>query len=265
MMGPDVDDVLSANQPSVGVIPRITSDLFAALASASRDDVHWAHQVTVSYLEIYMDNVRDLLNPQSGVESLPVHEDMMRNVYVKGLRAVAVQSAVEALNMLRRGNRERVTNTTNMNERSSRSHAIFEINVVIREGGLRERKAKLSLVDLAGSEKVYKTGAQGQTLEEAKGINKSLHALGKVINALTSGAAAGSGASEQLAQQHIPYRDSKLTRILQHSLGGNSRTCLILCAALDREEFGETASTLRFGARYIPCDWTKSFHFFFRR
>lgn len=248
MMGPDVEEVTLGEH--VGVIPRITSDLFTALAEleAASPRVSVEFGVTVSYLEIYMENVRDLLNPQQQNDSLTIHEDMMRNVYVKGLRAVTVSSATDALNLLRRGNRERVTNSTNMNERSSRSHAIFELSVTLREHGIRERKAKLSLVDLAGSEKVYKTGAQGQTLEEAKGINKSLHALGKVINALTM----PNALNDIGAASHIPYRDSKLTRILQHSLGGNSRTCLILCAALDREEWSETASTLRFGARYHP-------------
>ena len=143
------------------------------------------------------------------------------------------------MNVMRTGQGNRSVGFTNMNAESSRSHSLFVVNVTqkdLRTGG--KRNGKLYLVDLAGSEKVGKTGAQGTTLEEAKMINKSLSALGNVINALTDG-----------KSKHVPYRDSKLTRVLQESIGGNSRTTLIVNCSPDSSNELETLSTLRFGTR----------------
>jgi kinesin family protein 5 len=229
MMGGSIDD---AEQK--GIIPRITEQIFTAIQHGS-DSVDWL--LRVSYMEIYMEQIRDLLKPTSS--NLPIHEEKGKGVYVKGLSELYVQSAEEVYEIMRVGGDARKVASTNMNQESSRSHSIFVINV---EQENRETKSKKSgtlfLVDLAGSEKVGKTGASGQTLEEAKKINKSLSALGMVINALTDG-----------KSSHVPYRDSKLTRILQESLGGNSRTTLIICCSPSSYNDQETLSTLRFGTR----------------
>ncbi|RUS19784.1 kinesin heavy chain [Endogone sp. FLAS-F59071] len=193
--------------------------------------------VKVSFMEIYMERVRDLLAPQN--DNLPIHEDKTHGVYVKGLCEVYVSSVQEINEVMRRGGAARIVAYTNMNAESSRSHSIFVITVANKNldtGAVKQ--GKLHLVDLAGSEKVGKTGASGQTLEEAKKINKSLTALGMVINALTDG-----------KSSHVPYRDSKLTRILQEALGGNSRTTLIINCSPSSYNEAETLGTLRFGMR----------------
>ena len=172
-------------------------------------------------------------------DNLPVHEDKAKGVYVKGLSDFYVGNAPEVYEIMRQGGNARAVSATNMNAESSRSHSIFVISVQARNTETGTQKTgSLFLVDLAGSEKIGKTGATGQTLEEAKKINKSLSALGMVINALTDGKAS-----------HIPYRDSKLTRILQESLGGNSRTTLIINCSPSAYNEVETLSTLRFGIR----------------
>ena len=145
----------------------------------------------------------------------------------------------EVYDIMRIGNNNRAISCTNMNEQSSRSHSIFILQVT--QNNLEDLSCKtgrLYLVDLAGSEKVGKTGATGQTLNEAKEINKSLTTLGKVIKSLTD-----------KKSSHVPYRESKLTRILSESLGGNSKTCLIVTASPSSYNEAETISTLRFGAR----------------
>ncbi|CAG8567315.1 5047_t:CDS:10 [Diversispora eburnea] len=215
-----------------GLIPRIVEQIFASII-ASPSTIEYT--VKVSYMEIYMEKIRDLLNPQN--DNLPIHEEKNRGVYVKGLLEVYVSSIQEVYEVMKRGGSARIVAYTNMNAESSRSHSIFVITVNqknLTDGSVKS--GKLSLVDLAGSEKVGKTGASGQTLEEAKKINKSLSALGMVINALTDG-----------KSTHIPYRDSKLTRILQESLGGNSRTTLIINSSPSSFNEAETLSTLRFG------------------
>ncbi|TKA34281.1 Kinesin heavy chain [Salinomyces thailandicus] len=229
MMGADI-----ANDDSKGIIPRIVEQIFDSIM---RSDGSIEFTVKVSYMEIYMEKIRDLLVPQN--DNLPVHEDKQRGVYVKGLNEFYVGSVGEVYTVLERGGQARAVAATNMNQESSRSHSIFVIEVTQKnvESG-SARSGRLFLVDLAGSEKVGKTGASGQTLEEAKKINKSLSALGMVINALSDG-----------RSSHIPYRDSKLTRILQESLGGNSRTTLIVNCSPSSYNDAETMSTLRFGER----------------
>lgn len=229
MMGADI-----ANQEGKGIIPRIVEQIFASIFGS---DGSIEFVVKVSYMEIYMEKIRDLLVPQN--DNLPVHEDKQRGVYVKGLLECYVQNVDEVYQILERGGQSRAVAATNMNQESSRSHSIFVIEVAQKnvESGAA-RSGRLFLVDLAGSEKVGKTGASGQTLEEAKKINKSLSALGMVINALSDG-----------KSSHIPYRDSKLTRILQESLGGNSRTTLIVNCSPSSYNDAETLSTLRFGER----------------
>ncbi|KAL3434522.1 P-loop containing nucleoside triphosphate hydrolase protein [Aspergillus tetrazonus] len=229
MMGSDIDDEVGK-----GIIPRIVEQIFASILT-SPSNIEYT--VRVSYMEIYMERIRDLLVPQN--DNLPVHEEKSRGVYVKGLLEVYVSSVQEVYEVMRRGGNARAVAATNMNQESSRSHSIFVITVTQKNLETGSAKSgQLFLVDLAGSEKVGKTGASGQTLEEAKKINKSLSALGMVINALTDG-----------KSTHIPYRDSKLTRILQESLGGNSRTTLIINCSPSSYNDAETVSTLRFGVR----------------
>ncbi|CAD6590665.1 MAG: hypothetical protein TREMPRED_005838 [Tremellales sp. Tagirdzhanova-0007] len=237
MMGADIE-----NPALKGLIPRIVEQIFDSILSA---DVSIEYTVKVSYMEIYMEKIKDLLAPQN--DNLSIHEDKTRGVYVKGLTDVYVGSETDVYKVMRAGGSSRAVSSTNMNAESSRSHSIFVVGIHQRniESG-SQKSGNLYLVDLAGSEKVGKTGATGQTLEEAKKINKSLSALGMVINSLTDG-----------KSSHIPYRDSKLTRILQgklrfsitQSLGGNSRTTLIInCSPASFNE-AETLSTLRFGMR----------------
>lgn len=222
------------DQEAKGIIPRIVEQIFHSIMSS---DGSVEFTVKVSYMEIYMEKIRDLLVPTN--DNLPVHEDKARGVYVKGLHEFYVGSVEEVYEILERGGAARMVAATNMNQESSRSHSIFVIEVAQKNVETGSAKSgRLFLVDLAGSEKVGKTGASGQTLEEAKKINKSLTSLGMVINALSDG-----------KSSHIPYRDSKLTRILQESLGGNSRTTLIINCSPSAYNYDETVSTLRFGER----------------
>ncbi|KAJ3779285.1 kinesin heavy chain [Lentinula raphanica] len=229
MMGADID-----SDELKGIIPRITEQIFQSIVES---DAHLEYMVKVSYMEIYLEKIRDLLAPQN--DNLQVHEEKSKGVYVKNLSDYYVSSAREVYEIMRTGGAARVVSSTNMNAESSRSHSIFLITIQQRntESGAA-KSGNLYLVDLAGSEKVGKTGASGQTLEEAKKINKSLSALGMVINALTDPKV-----------KYIPYRDSKLTRILQESLGGNSRTTLIINCSPSSYNESETLSTLRFGIR----------------
>ncbi|KAK7054863.1 hypothetical protein VNI00_003326 [Paramarasmius palmivorus] len=229
MMGADID-----SDELKGIIPRITEQIFQSIVES---DAHLEYLVKVSYMEIYLEKIRDLLAPQN--DNLQVHEEKSKGVYVKNLSDYYVSSAREVYEIMRAGGAARVVSSTNMNAESSRSHSIFliTINQKNTETGA-QKTGNLYLVDLAGSEKVGKTGASGQTLEEAKKINKSLSALGMVINALTDPKV-----------KYIPYRDSKLTRILQESLGGNSRTTLIINCSPSSYNEPETLSTLRFGIR----------------
>ena len=228
MMG-DMEDAQNK-----GIVPRIVEQLFAAFQTAPQ---HMEFTVKVGYMEIYMERIRDLLNPQK--DNLAIHEDKIHGVYVKDLTEAYANSAGEVYAYLQIGQRSRATAATNMNQESSRSHSVFVVTISQKDTTTGTQKSGvLYLVDLAGSEKVGKTGASGQTLEEAKKINKSLSALGMVINSLTDG-----------KSSHIPYRDSKLTRILQESLGGNSRTTLIINCSPSSYNDAETVSTLRFGMR----------------
>ncbi|TFK54862.1 kinesin heavy chain [Heliocybe sulcata] len=229
MMGADID-----SEELKGIIPRITEQIFQSIMDS---DAHLEYLVKVSYMEIYLERIRDLLAPQN--DNLQVHEEKSKGVYVKGLSDYYVSNTREVYEIMRQGGQARIVSSTNMNAESSRSHSIFLITIQQRNTETGAQKTgNLYLVDLAGSEKVGKTGASGQTLEEAKKINKSLSALGMVINALTDAKA-----------RHIPYRDSKLTRILQESLGGNSRTTLIINCSPSSYNEAETLSTMRFGIR----------------
>ncbi|KAM3584843.1 uncharacterized protein V6R79_000558 [Siganus canaliculatus] len=218
----------------MGIIPRIARDIFDHIYSM---DENLEFHIKVSYFEIYLDKIRDLLDVSK--TNLAVHEDKNRVPYVKGCTERFVSSPEEVMDVIDEGKANRHVAVTNMNEHSSRSHSIFLINIK-QENMETEKKlsGKLYLVDLAGSEKVSKTGAEGAVLDEAKNINKSLSALGNVISALAEG-----------TKSHVPYRDSKMTRILQDSLGGNCRTTIIICCSPSVYNEAETKSTLMFGQR----------------
>uniref|UniRef100_A0A8C2S9M3 Kinesin-like protein n=1 Tax=Capra hircus TaxID=9925 RepID=A0A8C2S9M3_CAPHI len=217
----------------MGIIPRIVQDIFNYIYSM---DENLEFHIKVSYFEIYLDKIRDLLDVSK--TNLSVHEDKNRVPYVKGCTERFVCSPDEVMDTIDEGKSNRHVAVTNMNEHSSRSHSIFLINVK-QENTQTEQKlsGKLYLVDLAGSEKVSKTGAEGAVLDEAKNINKSLSALGNVISALAEGST------------YVPYRDSKMTRILQDSLGGNCRTTIVICCSPSSYNESETKSTLLFGQR----------------
>mmetsp|Transcript_525 Transcript_525/g.1387 ORF Transcript_525/g.1387 Transcript_525/m.1387 type:complete len:912 (-) Transcript_525:8-2743(-) len=233
MMGPDGGKGMEDPEMK-GIVPRIVMDIFSAVAEA---DENLEFMVKVSFLEIYMEKIRDLLDVSRN--NLRVREDKTKGVWVEGATEVYVGCEEDVMDVLRLGQVHRSVAATKMNAESSRSHSIFIVNITQKDVTTGSTKSgKLFLVDLAGSEKVSKTGAAGQTLEEAKMINKSLTALGQVINALTDPKA-----------KHVPYRDSKLTRLLQNSLGGNSRTTLCINCSPSDYNYGETLSTLRFGQR----------------
>ncbi|XP_032901267.1 kinesin-1 heavy chain isoform X1 [Amblyraja radiata] len=217
----------------MGIIPRIAQDIFNYIYSM---DENLEFHIKVSYFEIYLDKIRDLLDVSK--TNLSVHEDKNRVPYVKGCTERFVCSPEEVMDTIDEGKSNRHVAVTNMNEHSSRSHSIFQINVK-QENTATEQKlsGKLYLVDLAGSEKVSKTGAEGAVLDEAKNINKSLSALGNVIASLAD------------SSGYVPYRDSKMTRILQDSLGGNCRTTIVICCSPSIYNEAETKSTLMFGQR----------------
>ncbi|XP_019942736.1 kinesin-1 heavy chain isoform X2 [Paralichthys olivaceus] len=217
----------------MGIIPRIVQDIFNHIYSM---DENLEFHIKVSYFEVYLDKIKDLLDVSK--INLSVHEDKNRVPYVKGCTERFVCSPDEVMDAIDEGKNNRHVAVTNMNEHSSRSHSIFLINIK-QENSATEQKmtGKLYLVDLAGSEKVGKTGAEGTVLDEAKMINKSLSSLGIVISALAEGSA------------YVPYRDSKMTRILQDSLGGNCRTTMVICCSPSSFNDAETKSTLQFGQR----------------
>ncbi|KAI6177457.1 Kinesin-like protein [Aphelenchoides bicaudatus] len=223
------------NSPNHGVIPRIINDIFSHIYGL--EDPNLEFNLKTSYFEIYNEKIRDLLDISK--TNLTIHEGKDKIPFVKDVTEANVSCFEEVMYLIKEGQNNRQKAVTNMNEHSSRSHSVFQIQVS-QENKQTQKKltGKLYLVDLAGSEKVSKTGAEGSVLEEAKNINKSLSSLGNVISALADG-----------TKGHIPYRDSKLTRILQESLGGNSRTTIIICCSPASFNESETKSTLLFGAR----------------
>ncbi|RYR06107.1 hypothetical protein Ahy_B06g085905 isoform B [Arachis hypogaea] len=232
----------SENDP--GIIPRAVKDIFAKIETMSDREF----LIRVSYMEIYNEEINDLLVVEN--QKLQIHESLERGVFVAGLREEIVNNAEQVLNLINSGEVNRHFGETNMNARSSRSHTIFRM--VIESKGKEfnsyddlsvndiVRVSVLNLVDLAGSERIAKTGADGVRLKEGKYINKSLMVLGNVINKLSDG-------SKQ--RGHIPYRDSKLTRILQPALGGNAKTSIICTLAPEEIHIEETRGTLQFASR----------------
>jgi hypothetical protein len=234
MMGPNGN--ADVDEEEQGLCPRSVCDIFKYMEQA---DEGMEFSVVVSFVEIYQEKVRDLLDVSKDDLKLGEHGVHGTSVYVKDVTAFAVLSEEEVFDIMRQGAANRAVAATGMNAGSSRSHSIFSITVTQEDTTTHNKlSGKLMLVDLAGSEQVSKTGVSGQQLEELKRINRSLSALGQVINSLTDG-----------KSTHVPYRDSKLTRLLQDCLGGNSKTSLvILCSPSSYNEM-ETLSTLRFGKR----------------
>ncbi|XP_052800999.1 kinesin-like protein KIF17 isoform X2 [Mya arenaria] len=220
-----------------GIIPRAFDHVFETVSCADTTKF----LIHASYCEIYNEEIRDLLGKDVKAK-LDLHEHPEKGVYVNGLSSVPVHNVVECNKIMERGWRNRSTGATLMNAESSRSHSIFTINLEMmtpdEEGEEHIRAGKLNLVDLAGSERQAKTGATGGRLKEATKINLSLSALGNVISSLVDG-----------KSKHIPYRDSKLTRLLQDSLGGNTKTLMVACLSPADNNYDETLSTLRYANR----------------
>ncbi|CAL9115326.1 unnamed protein product [Musa textilis] len=229
--------VLDGDRNKKGLLPRVVDGIFEFLQSLV-EMTKWT--VKLSMVEIYMDKIRDLFDLSK--DNIQIKENKCQGIFLLGATEIPITNSTEALRCLCHGIANRAVGETQMNLASSRSHCvyIFSVQQESRTDGSRSKTGKIVLVDLAGSEKADRTGAGGIVLEEAKSINKSLSALGNVINALTAG-----------KLNHIPYRDSKLTRILQDALGGNSRTALLCCCSPSPSNVSESLSTLRFGARHL--------------
>ncbi|GKV10403.1 hypothetical protein SLEP1_g21771 [Rubroshorea leprosula] len=232
----------SANDP--GIIHRAVEDIFEKIQAMSDREF----LIRVSYMEIYNEEINDLLSLEN--QKLQIHESLERGIFVAGLKEEIVNNAEQVLHLKESGEVNRHFGETNMNVRSSRSHTIFRMVIESRgkdtnssngySGSDAVRVSVLNLVDLAGSERIAKTGAGGVRLKEGKYINKSLMVLGNVINKLSDGAK---------QRGHIPYRDSKLTRILQSALGGNAKTSIICTLAPEEVHIEETKGTLQFASR----------------
>lgn len=235
-----------------GIIPRMNSALFSKISTerASRSTVLFL--VTASYFEIYNEVIFDLLDPTDRKKQKPgaskagleIKEHPVLGVYVKGLQEIVVDTPVRLQEIIDKGMGNRTVASTQMNADSSRSHSVFQITIHQKDAEDESRNvfAKVNLVDLAGSERVKSTGASGTTLKEGANINKSLSALGNVINALVEQAKGKKGA-------FVPYRNSKLTRVLQESLGGNSITAMLAALSPAACNFDETLSTLKYANR----------------
>ncbi|KAH9489789.1 Chromosome-associated kinesin kif4a [Bulinus truncatus] len=237
-MGGCYEASLEGDEDDMGVIPRVLRDIFLTI----KDKDSMEYSVTVSYIEIYNEDLNDLLCPTSQREQLSIREETNGGIKIQGLKEVAVRSFEETMKCLSEGSQSRTTGATAMNNTSSRSHAIFTVNIdQRRKSDLNDCcKVKFHLVDLAGSERCKRTQAEGERFKEGVNINRGLLALGNVISAL---------GEEATKRSHIPYRDSKLTRILQDSLGGNSHTLMIACVSPADSNIEETLNTLRYADR----------------
>jgi len=258
------------NTEDEGLIPRVLRAVFDRLAQEQQAQEQEPGRVTnlrLSFVEIYNEEIRDLLHPEVPSKDIGLREDAQGRIFFVGAREEAVSSLGQAFSFLDKGCLSRTTGDTLMNATSSRSHAIFTINIEVFDSQQHDQdvavggdddeesgqagtalvhsytQAKISLVDLAGSERAKRTGASGTRLKESVGINQGLLSLGKVIRALTSSSHT-SGASS-----FVPYRESKLTRYLQDSLGGNSRTLMFACVSKSNADLHETLTTLQYAMR----------------
>ncbi|XP_068136765.1 kinesin-like protein KIF1A isoform X12 [Hyperolius riggenbachi] len=241
-----------------GIIPQLCEDLFSRINDTSNDNM--SYSVEVSYMEIYCERVRDLLNPKNK-GNLRVREHPLLGPYVEDLSKLAVTSYNDIQELMDSGNKARTVAATNMNETSSRSHAVFNIIFTQRRHdadteNTTEKVSKISLVDLAGSERADSTGAKGTRLKEGANINKSLTTLGKVISALAEMDSGTNKNKKKKKNDFIPYRDSVLTWLLRENLGGNSRTAMVAALSPADINYDETLSTLRYAdrAKQIRCN-----------
>ncbi|PGG97926.1 hypothetical protein AJ79_09039 [Helicocarpus griseus UAMH5409] len=229
----------TAQQP--GIIFLTMQELFERIADRTDEKVT---EVSLSYLEIYNETIRDLLNPSNAVKGgLMLREDANQTVSVAGLTSHHPQNVQQVMDMIVRGNECRTMSPTEANATSSRSHAVLQINVAQKDRNADVNEphtmATLSIIDLAGSERASATKNRGERLIEGANINKSLLALGSCINALC----------DPRKRNHVPYRNSKLTRLLKFSLGGNCKTVMIVCVSPSSQHFDETQNTLRYANR----------------
>ncbi|XP_044055172.1 kinesin-like protein KIF1A isoform X25 [Siniperca chuatsi] len=242
-----------------GIIPLLCEDLFTKISDNT--DNSMSYSVEVSYMEIYCERVRDLLNPKNK-GNLRVREHPLMGPYVEDLSKLAVTSYNDIQDLMDSGNKARTVAATNMNETSSRSHAVFNIIFTQKRhdaetDNTSEKVSKISLVDLAGSERADSTGAKGTRLKEGANINKSLTTLGKVISALAEvDSGSNKNKKKKKVESHIPYRDSVLTWLLRENLGGNSRTAMVAALSPADINYDETLSTLRYAdrAKQIRCN-----------
>ncbi|XP_035992558.1 kinesin-like protein KIF1B isoform X18 [Fundulus heteroclitus] len=242
-----------------GIIPMLCEDLFEKINDdGNKEDL--SYSVEVSYMEIYCERVRDLLNPKNK-GNLRVREHPLLGPYVEDLSKLAVTSYTDIADLMDAGNKARTVAATNMNETSSRSHAVFTIVFTQKKHDSEtdlttEKVSKISLVDLAGSERADSTGAKGTRLKEGANINKSLTTLGKVISALAEVDNCTSKSKKKKKTDFIPYRDSVLTWLLRENLGGNSRTAMVAALSPADINYDETLSTLRYAdrAKNIKCN-----------
>ncbi|XP_043984566.1 kinesin-like protein KIF1A isoform X13 [Gambusia affinis] len=242
-----------------GIIPLLCEDLFTKINDNTDNSL--SYSVEVSYMEIYCERVRDLLNPKNK-GNLRVREHPLMGPYVEDLSKLAVTSYNDIQDLMDSGNKARTVAATNMNETSSRSHAVFNIIFTQKRfdaetNNTSEKVSKISLVDLAGSERADSTGAKGTRLKEGANINKSLTTLGKVISALAEvDSGQNKNKKKKKVESFIPYRDSVLTWLLRENLGGNSRTAMIAALSPADINYDETLSTLRYAdrAKQIRCN-----------
>ncbi|NXE78169.1 KIF27 protein, partial [Cochlearius cochlearius] len=244
--------VASVAEDEKGIIPRAIQELFQHISENHNIDFH----VKVSYIEVYKEELRDLLELETSVKELHIREDEKGNTVIVGAKEFQVECADEVISLLESGNAARHTGTTQMNEHSSRSHAIFTISICQKQSAESQKNtdaaqdstwksvqmiaSKFHFVDLAGSERVTKTGNTGERFKESIQINSGLLALGNVISAL---------GDPKRKSVHIPYRDAKITRILKDSLGGNAKTVMITCISPSSSDFDESLNSLKYANR----------------
>ncbi|XP_075570289.1 kinesin-like protein KIF7 [Pelecanus crispus] len=244
--------VASINEDEQGIIPRAMAETFRLIDENDLID----YTVRVSYLEVYKEEFRDLLQVDTASKDIQIREDDKGNVVLCGVKESEVEGLDEVLSLLEMGNTAKHTGATHVNRQSSRSHTIFTVTMEQRRGAGRlplhhhhppsvpasgqVLVSKFHFVDLAGSERIVKTGNTGERLKESIQINSGLLALGNVISAL---------GDPRRKSSHIPYRDSKITRILKDSLGGNAQTVMIACVSPSSSDFDESLNTLNYANR----------------
>ncbi|KAM6230515.1 kinesin-like protein KIF27 [Porphyrio hochstetteri] len=244
--------IASVAEDEKGIIPRAIQELFQLISEKPNIDFH----VKVSYIEVYKEELRDLLELETSVKDLRIREDEKGNTVIVGAKEFHVKCADEVISLLESGNAARHTYTTHLNEHSSRSHAIFTISICQKQSVESQKNpdaaqdspwksvpmiaSKFHFVDLAGSERVTKTGNTGERFKESVQINTGLLALGNVISAL---------GDPKRRSVHVPYRDAKITRILKDSLGGNAKTVMITCVSPSSSDFDESLNSLKYANR----------------